>query len=152
MNKRHALLFGEIKSAVDSDMDSDDVIRFVCQMLFDGVPHFDWVGVYRCVPEREALVLGPYSGEETEHEEIPYGSGVCGRVARSGQKLVVADVSTEGNYIACSLQVRSEAVVPVKRAGQTIAVLDVDSFTPDGFSREDVELLEGVAEEIVPFI
>lgn len=86
MNKRHALLFGEIKSAVDSDMDSDDVIRFVCQMLFDGVPHFDWVGVYRCVPEREVLVLGPYSGEETEHEEIPYGSGVCGRVAPLGDR------------------------------------------------------------------
>lgn len=152
MNKRHALLFGEIKSAVDSDMDSDDVIRFVCQMLFDGVPHFDWVGVYRCVPERETLVLGPYSGEETEHEEIPYGRGVCGRVARSGQKIVVADVSAEENYIACSLQVRSEAVVPVVRAGQTVAVLDVDSFTLGGFSREDVELLEGVAEEIVPFI
>ena len=64
----------------------------------------------------------------------------------------MADVSAEENYIACSLQVRSEAVVPVVRAGQTVAVLDVDSFTLGGFSREDVELLEGVAEEIVPFI
>lgn len=152
MNKRHALLFGEIKSVVDSDMDSDDVIRFVSQMLFDAVPHFDWVGVYRCQPAHEMLVLGPYWGPETEHTEIPYGQGVCGHVARTGQKRIVSDVSAEPGYIACSLRVRSEAVVPVVRAGSTIAVLDVDSDTPDAFTREDVELLEGVAEEIAPFL
>ena len=152
MNKRHALLFGEVKSVVDSDMDSDDVIRFVCQMLFDGVPHFDWVGVYRCSPAQRMLVLGPYSGAETEHEEIPYGRGVCGQVAERGERRVVPDVSAEENYIACSLQVHSEAVVPIVRAGQTVAVLDVDSDTPDAFTREDLELLEGVAEEIAPFV
>lgn len=152
MNKLHALLFGEIKSAVDSDMDSDDVIRFVCQMLSDGVPHFNWVGIYRCVPTERMLEIGPYSGEETEHTEIPYGEGVCGRVAETGEKLVVSDVTKEDNYISCSIRVKSEAVVPVLRAGQVIAVLDVDSFTPDGFSKEDVELLEGAAEEISPFI
>ena len=152
MNKRHALLFGEIKSAVDSDMDSDDVIRFVCQMLSDGVSHFNWVGVYRCVPAARKLEIGPYSGEETEHVEIPYGDGVCGRVAETGEKLVVSDVTKEDNYISCSIRVKSETVVPVLRAGQVIAVLDVDSFTPDGFSKEDVELLEGAAEEISPFI
>ena len=152
MNKRHALLFGEIKSVVDSDMDSDDVIRFVCQMLYDGVPHFDWVGIYRCVPARRMLVVGPYSGAETEHVEIPYGRGVCGTVAEQGVRRVVSDVSCEDNYIACSLRVHSEAVVPVVRAAQTVAVLDVDSDTPDAFSREDIELLEGVAEELAPFV
>lgn len=152
MNKRHALLFGEIKSAVDSDMDSDDVIRFVCQMLNDGVAHFNWVGVYRCRPEENMLELGPYSGEETEHTEIPYGKGVCGRVAESGQRLIVPDVSAEDNYISCSMDVKSEAVVPVVHGGRVLAVLDVDSFGRDAFSKEDVELLEGVAEEIIPFI
>ena len=151
MNKLHALLFGEIKSAVDSDMDSDDVIRFVCQMLSGGVPHFNRVGVYRCVPAERKLEIGPYSGEETEHIAIPYGEGVCGRVAETGETLVIPDVTKEDNYISCSIRVKSEAVVPVLRAGQVIAVLDVDSFTPDGFSREDVELLEGAAEEIGPF-
>lgn len=152
MNKRHALLFGEVKSAVDSDMDSDDVIRFVCQILADGVPHFDWVGVYRCAADRQTLVLGPYSGEETEYTEIPSGAGICGRVAAAGERLVVPDVSAEKNYISRSLRTCSQAAVPVVRAGQTVAVLDADSCIPDAFSREDIELLEGVAEEIAPFI
>ena len=78
MNKKHSLLFGEIKAVVDSDMDSDDVLRFVCQMLHDGVAGFDWVGIYRYDEKEKMLHLGPYCGEETMHTEIEYGHGVCG--------------------------------------------------------------------------
>ena len=152
MNKLHASLFGEIKSVVDSDKDWEDILRFVCQMLRDGVEHFDWVGIYRYDTVSRTLILGPYAGKETEHTEIPYGKGVCGQVAVSGERLVVPDVRAEENYIACSAEVRSEAVVPVIRAGNAIAQIDVDSNIPDAFSREDIELLEGVAEEIKDFL
>lgn len=91
MNKLHASLFGEIKSVVDSDNDWEDILRFVCQMLRDGVEHFDWVGIYRYDTVSRTLVLGPYAGKETEHTEIPYGKGVCGQVAVSGERLVVPD-------------------------------------------------------------
>ena len=147
MNKLHASLFGEIKSVVDSDNDWEDILRFVCQMLRDGVEHFDWVGIYRYDTVSRTLISGPYAGKE-----IPYGKGVCGQVAVSGERLVVPDVRAEENYIACSAEVRSEAVVPVIRAGNAIAQIDVDSNTPDAFSREDIELLEGVAEEIKDFL
>ncbi|MBQ8650433.1 MAG: hypothetical protein IJ483_04260, partial [Flavobacteriales bacterium] len=60
MNKKHSMLFGEIKDVVDSDMDSDDVLRFVCQMLHDGVAGFDWVGIYRYDEKEKMLHLGPY--------------------------------------------------------------------------------------------
>lgn len=133
-------------------MDSDDVIRFVCQMLNDGVAHFNWVGVYRCRPEDNMLELGPYSGEETEHTEIPYGKGVCGP---GGRKRATADrIGRFGRRQLYFVQLggQSEAVVPVVHGGRVLAVLDVDSFGRDAFSKEDVELLEGVAEEIIPFI
>ncbi|MDD4820010.1 MAG: GAF domain-containing protein [Flavobacteriales bacterium] len=152
MNKKHALLFGEIKSVVDSGMDTDDILRFVCQILRDGVPHFDWVGFYKYNEEERKLYLGAYSGDETEHTVISYGHGVCGQVAQSGEKLIVPDVTAEQNYIACSLTVKSEAVVPVVRSGKAIAQIDVDSDTPDAFSAEDIELLEGTADEIKDFL
>lgn len=63
MNKLHASLFGEIKSVVDSDNDWEDILRFVCQMLRDGVEHFDWVGIYRYDTVSRTLILGPYAGQ-----------------------------------------------------------------------------------------
>lgn len=152
MNKKYALLFGEIKSVVDSDMDTDDVLRFVCQILRDGVECFDWVGVYKYDEQQRKLYLGAYSGEETEHTVIPYGVGICGQVAVSGEKFIVPDVSAETNYLSCSVNVKSEAVIPIFRSGKAIAQIDVDSHTTDAFSAEEIELLEGVAEEIKDFL
>ncbi|MBO4961803.1 MAG: GAF domain-containing protein [Flavobacteriales bacterium] len=152
MNKKHSLLFGEIKAVVDSDMDSDDVLRFVCQMLHDGVAGFDWVGIYRYDEKEKMLHLGPYCGEETIHTEIEYGHGVCGRVAESGERLVIDDVSQEENYIACSLEVKSEIVVPIIRAGRAIAQIDIDSHSRGIFGAEEIELIEGVSREIKDFV
>ena len=77
MNKKHSLLFGEIKSVVDSDMDSDDVLRFVCQMLHDGVDGFDWVGIYRYNEEEKMQYVNKwnkYKWEDMDAEVIIDGS------------------------------------------------------------------------------
>ena len=92
------------------------------------------------------LVLGPYSGESTEYVRIPFGKGICGQAADSGETFVVDDVSTEDNYLSCSVSVRSEIVIPlVSSDGELLGELDIDSHTPRGFPPEDVRFLEWVA-------
>ena len=59
------------------------------------------------------LDLGPFSGEATEHRLIPFGKGICGQAAESRETFIVDDVSAASNYLACSLKVQSEIVVPV---------------------------------------
>jgi len=121
-------------------------LQALCDLLRERVPHYDWVGFY-LVPEDEAdvLVLGPFSGAPTEHARIGFGHGVCGRAAEQKQTVVVPDVRQEGNYIACSLEVRSEIVVPLLRDGIVIGELDLDSHTPDAFGPADQHLLERIA-------
>ena len=107
-------------------------------------PHYNWVGVY--LLEGEELVLGPFVGKPTPHTRIPLDKGICGAAASSGKTVIVDDVNTDPHYLACSLETRSEIVVPIARAGHVLGEIDIDSDTPAAFTEEDRRLLEAVAE------
>lgn len=108
------------------------------------LPAFDWTGIY-VLETPETLVLGPYLGAATDHLRIPVGRGICGRSAQTGDTVVVEDVSRETNYLACSLDTRSEIVVPIRVRGAYHAQIDVDSHTAGAFDAVDREHLEQVA-------
>jgi GAF domain-containing protein len=107
-------------------------------------PHYTWVGVY--LLEGEELVLGPFVGKPTPHTRIPLNKGICGAAASSGKTLIVDDVQADPRYLACSLETRSEIVVPIVRAGRVLGEIDIDSDAPAAFTEEDRRLLEAVAE------
>ena len=124
----------------------------VCRLLQETVPYYDWVGFYFRNGDKEELKLGPFAGEPTEHTTIPFGKGICGQVAVSNQNFVVPDVSAQDNYIACSLSVKSEIVVPLFKDGENIGQIDIDSKTIDPFSRADEEFLEFVNAEVAKIL
>lgn len=104
-----------------------------------------YTGVYLYVLRGDTLELGEFVGRPTEHTRIPVGSGVCGASARTGRRIVVDDVSADERYIACSLETRSEIVVPVRRGHRYLAQIDVDSDALAAFGPQDVWLLERAA-------
>jgi len=108
------------------------------------LPHFDWTGIY-VLAEPDTLVLGPYRGAPTEHLRIPVGRGICGQSAERDETVLVADVAASGNYLACSLDTRSEIVVPIRVRGAYRAQIDVDSHTIAAFDEEDRRALEELA-------
>jgi L-methionine (R)-S-oxide reductase len=107
-------------------------------------PRYNWVGVY--LLEGDELVLGPFVGKPTPHTRIPLNKGICGAAASSGQTVIVDDVHADPRYLACSLETRSEIVVPIVRAGRVLGEIDIDSDQSAAFTEEDRKLLEGVAE------
>ena len=127
-------------------------LQLVCTLLHAEVPHYDWVGFYIAVPEERLLVLGPYEGESTDHVRIPYGRGICGQAAERLETFIIDDVSAQDNYLACSIHVKSEIVVPVFRDGAFIAEIDIDSHTAHAFTAEDRAFLEDLAELCSPVI
>lgn len=146
-------MFPQLRSKISgivrkTGKDTDEKLLAICQLLKDNVPHYDWVGFYFRNGDKEELKLGPYAGEPTEHTIIPFGKGICGQVAVSNQNFVVPDVSAQDNYIACSLTVRAEIVVPLFVNGENIGQIDIDSNTPDPFSAEDERFLEYINREV----
>lgn len=124
----------------------------LCELLKAEVDYYTWVGFYFRNGDKEELKLGPYAGEPTDHTIIPFGKGICGQVAVSNQNFVVPDVSAQDNYIACSIHVKAEIVVPLFKNGENIGQIDIDSNTPDPFTEEDERFLEYVNEKVAEIL
>ena len=144
--------FNELKPKI-SDLVSrssslDATLKEVCELLKSSIPYYDWVGFYFKNGEKEELKIGPYAGATTDHTIIPFGKGICGQVAVSNKNFVVADVSSQDNYIACSLSVKSEIVIPLFVNNVNIGQLDIDSNSIDPFTHEDERFLEFVCESV----
>lgn len=120
----------------------------ICKLLESHVEYYNWVGFYFRNGDKEELKLGPYVGEPTDHTIIPFGKGICGQVAVSNQNFVVPDVAAQDNYIACSITVKAEIVIPIFVDGENIGQIDIDSNTPDPFTEADERFLEFVCKEV----
>ncbi len=104
-----------------------------------------YTGVYIYLLEGDTLVLSNYRGRPTEHVRIPVGDGICGRAARVKDTVTVNDVNADPDYIACSLETRSEVVVPIMRNDQVLGEIDIDSDVPGAFGAEDRAFLQELA-------
>ncbi|MBD0851661.1 GAF domain-containing protein [Maribacter arenosus] len=136
----------------DQTKKKEELLQGICELLKENVRYYDWVGFYFHNGDKDELILGPYAGAPTDHTIIPFGKGICGQVALSNQNFVVPDVQAQDNYIACSLNVKAEIVVPIFINGKNIGQIDIDSNTADPFTKEDEKLLEYVTAQVAKFI
>lgn len=141
-------LLVEAKQLIVGEASIADKLQAICDLLANNVAHYDWVGFYFADAEQRLLHLGPYTGEVTDHTVIPFGKGICGQVAVSNQTFLVEDVTAQDNYIACSITVKSEIVVPLFVNGQNIGQIDIDSHTLNAFTQEDQLFLEKLNEAL----
>ncbi len=111
-------------------------------LLHQSLPDVNWVGFY--FSKGDELVLGPFQGKPA-CSRIGMGKGVCGTAAAKQQTVIVPDVTRFEGHIACDSASRSEIVVPLINWGKLVAVLDVDSPTPNRFDDDDAEGLEVIA-------
>nr|WP_317631526.1 GAF domain-containing protein [uncultured Flavobacterium sp.] len=132
----------------DNSLNRTEKLQQLCDFLKENVSYYNWVGFYFKNGDKRELLLGPYAGAETDHTVIPFGKGICGQVAESNENFVVPDVSAQDNYIACSITVKSEIVVPLFVNGENIGQIDIDSHQLDPFSEKDERFLEYVNTEV----
>ena len=114
-------------------------------LLWEFLPDVNWTGFYRMVDGE--LVLGPFIGRPA-CIRIPLGKGVCGTAAADRTTQLVEDVHAFPGHIACDSDTNSELVVPVLRAGEVVAVIDLDSPSKGRFDDEDRLGIERLAELI----
>lgn len=150
-------MLNALRPKVESILNNKNVevnlrLQQICDLLQESVPYYDWVGFYFKNGNKEELKLGPYTGAPTDHTIIPFGKGICGQVALSNENFVVPDVKAQDNYIACSINVKAEIVVPLFVNGENIGQIDIDSNTPDPFTREDEEFLEFINKGIAKIL
>ena len=107
------------------------------------LPHYTWVGIY--LLDDHELVLGPYLGKPSPHTRIPLNRGICGAAASEKQTIIVDDVNSDPRYLACSIETKSEIVVPILDGERVLGEIDIDSDKHAAFGQSDRDLLEKVA-------
>ena len=139
----NAEILNSIRRIALTAPDAPSLLTEVVKLLQRERPHYHWVGVY--LLQGQELVLGPYVGKPTPHTRIPLNKGVCGAAASTGETIIVDNVNSDPRYLACSLETRSEIVVPIRHEGRILGEIDIDSDAPGAFTPDDRELLEAVA-------
>lgn len=151
------MIFQDLKPQVktivsNTEKTVDERLLSICKLLETHIAYYNWVGFYFRDGDKEVLHLGPYVGAPTDHTVIPFGKGICGQVAVSNKNFVVPDVAAQDNYIACSITVKAEIVIPIFVNGENIGQIDIDSNTPDPFTEADERFLEFVCSQVATIL
>jgi L-methionine (R)-S-oxide reductase len=140
-------LIATIDAVAAQASSAEELMTTIVALLHEKLPKYNWVGFYMLEKDAEPpmLVLGSFRGAATPHTRIPLNQGICGAAATRGETVVVDDVNSDARYLACSLETKSEIVVPIFVNGKVVGELDIDSHEQAAFGPEDRKLCEHAA-------
>lgn len=144
----HKTALAALTDALAKESDAQRAMDITVQTLPKHLPSYTWTGIY--LLDSNELVLGPYVGKPSPHTRIPLGRGICGAAAAEEKTIIVDDVNADSRYLACSIETKSEIVVPIMLNGEVLGELDIDSDRPAAFNEKDQQLLEAIAALLAP--
>src|SRR5262249_31844856 len=148
-----AAITSELDKLAANAPNADALMNSIVNLFHEKLTRYNWVGFYMIDPkDANMLVLGPFRGSTTPHTRIPLNQGICGAAASRGKTVVVDDVNNDPRYLACSIETKSEIVVPVFAKGKVVGELDIDSHFLAAFGPDDRKLCEHAAQLLGKFI
>jgi len=139
----HDDVLGDITRQIQNEPDPARAMTATVATLKRTMADYSWVGIY--LLNGNELVLGPFEGKPSPHTRIPVGRGICGAAAAEKATIIVDDVNADPRYLACSVDTRSEIVVPIMAGDEVLGEIDIDSDRLAAFDAADRKLLESVA-------
>ncbi len=146
----------EIEGLAAKAPSAQQLMTQIAHLLHERMLKYNWVGFYMIETDGAGagtmLALGPFVGAMTPHTRIALNQGLCGAAASTGKTVVVDDVHSDPRYLACSVETKSEIVVPIFVHGKVVGELDIDSHFPSAFSGDDRALVEHCAAVVGRFL
>ena len=148
-----AQILSEVSTFAESASDLASLQNFIVEIIPQRLPYYNWTGFYMLDPnDPETLVLGSFRGTPTEPVRIPVSQGICGAAMAQNDTIVVDDVNSDPRYLACSLETKSEIVVPIYAHGAVIGEIDIDSHNLAAFTNTDRAFLEEAARIVGSYV
>ncbi len=146
MTLSHPDLLAALEDFAKTAPTADLLMDGMAKRLHENMTRYNWVGFY-LVDEAnpDILLIGPFVGSFTPNARIPLNQGLCGAAARTGETVVVNDVSKDPRYLAGSPLVKCEIVVPIMLKGKLAAELDVESYFTNTFPKPEQDFVEACA-------
>lgn len=143
INRYERILNKAIPILKESKMDDIGKMSIIASILKTEFNEWIFCGFYRVVKEG-LLEIGPYQGNVIACSHIHFDNGVCGAAATLNKTIIVKDVLSFPNYIACDSDTVSEIVVPLIKNKKLLAVLDIDGHKIGQFDEDDKSYLEKI--------
>jgi len=140
------LLF-EIGKKLSGSLRLDAVLAEILHSLKQAI-HFDAGGVFVINADNDEVGSVYYEGYESGDDErvmTKVGQGLIGHVAKTGEPVVVSDVSKDNRYISARTTTRSEIVVPMVLDDRVIGVMNLESDTLNEYFPDDLSLMQAFA-------
>jgi GAF domain-containing protein len=135
-----------LRQATVQGISRENLFRQTVDLIHAKLPTYNWVGFYMLDREDPSiLVLAQFAGAPTPHTRIPVTEGICGAAVAQGETVVIDDVNADPRYLSCSIETKSEIVVPIRVEGKIVGEIDIDSHTPAAFGVEDRAFVEQCA-------
>jgi L-methionine (R)-S-oxide reductase len=153
MTPAHKELLRELQNYPQTAPTVEPVMEWMAKRLHEQMTRYNWTGFYLVdLADPGYLIVGPFAGSFTPKSRIPLNSGLCGAAATSGKVVVVQDVSKDPRYLAGSSLVKSEIVVPIFGNKKLAAVLDINSYFAETFTRTEQQFVEACANVIASYL
>lgn len=146
-------LLASIEAFATTATTAEALERFVVESIAARLPSYNWVGFYMLAADNDQMLdLGPFVGAPTTHVRIPVTEGICGAAVAQDQTIVIDDVHSDPRYLACSIETKSEIVVPIRVTGKIVGEIDIDSHNHATFGPADRAFVEQCAEIVGKFL
>jgi signal transduction histidine kinase len=101
--------------------------------------------------EQDGMQLLATRGYPREHESSPgklwpIDCGIVGRVVRTGQPVLVSDVTQDPDYVSAISETRTQLTVPIRREEQVRGVISVESSKSAAFDEDDLTFMTRLAD------
>jgi len=137
----------EVVKTLSAPLELEEVLAAILQSLKQ-VVEFDGAAVYLVNKKTQAIECAAQVGYPEGSEEafgLRVGVGLVGWVAKTGESVIVPDVSLDGRYVAARASTRSELAAPLVLKGRTIGVFNLESDRPDSYHEGQLELVSAFA-------
>jgi len=148
--ENYQLLLKQLEGLVEDEPSRIANLANASALLQQFLQDINWVGFYLLESDDE-LVLGPFQGKPA-CTRIAVGKGVCGTAVSRGEVMLVEDVHQFPGHIACDSASNSELVIPFRREGHIIGVLDIDSPSFARFDETDARFLTQFTEVLGKYV
>ncbi len=147
MDNTREQLIDNIRIAIAAKSNENDILQSAAELIDGFSDNYNWTGFY--MKRGEILEVGPYIGPKTEHTRIELHNGICGAAASQKETVIVDSVQDDPRFLSCSINTRSEIVVPMMDGDQVLGEIDIDSNRSANFNTQDKTMLEEIANILV---
>ncbi len=153
LRRHHQLLaLSHISSAVSGQSNLDTILKLALDDVMDLFP--DAVGGILLLDEKTGTlyyrVYHGLSASYTQDRRVSLGEGIAGTVAKTGQAILVQDISKDPRAsrpdLVSAEGIRGFISIPLKIQNRVVGVMNVFSHVAGRFGADDVSLLNSIAD------